>query len=75
MFKRTVEIMVAAATVVIKIEKRGLTFFLQLKDYNIYKEKTTCNYIMKTVKNVRVPIFRLILYCIAKQLGMLQRIW
>ena len=49
-----------AATVVIKLEIRGLTFFLQLTDYKYYKDKSSCNDIMKTVQNVRVPFFRLI---------------
>jgi hypothetical protein len=30
---------------------------------------------MKTMKNVRVPFFRLILYYVAKQLDMHQHIW
>jgi hypothetical protein len=66
--------MAVAATVVIELEIRGLTFFLQLTDYKYYKDKSSCNDIMKTVQNVRVPFFRLILYYMAKQLDMHQHI-
>jgi hypothetical protein len=52
--------MAVAATVVLKFEIRGLTFFLQLTDYKIYKPKASCNDIMKTMKNVRVFFLRLI---------------
>jgi hypothetical protein len=67
--------MVVAVVVVIKQKIRNLTFFLQLTDYNSYKQKTSCKDIMKTMKNVSVSFFRLILYYMAKQLDMHQHIW
>lgn len=64
--------MTVATTLVIKLEIRGLNFFLQLTDYKIYKQKT---YVMKTMKNVKASFFRLILYYMAKQVDMHQHIW